>query len=74
MAQVFENLGFFIEYHIDNKYIGSISIAENNRETIGYYSRIESIATDDIVFKNNKVIKKGTRYTSYVYPMCGKKA
>lgn len=74
MAQVFEDLGFFIEYHVDNKYIGSISIVENDRDTIGYYSRIESIATDDIKFKNNKVIKKGTKYVSYVYPMCGKKA
>lgn len=73
MAQNFEDLGFFIEYHVDNKYVGSISVIENDRDCIGYYSRIETIAKEDIKFKNNKIIRKGIIYTSYIYPLCGKK-
>jgi hypothetical protein len=73
MAQNFQDLGFFLEYHVDNKFIGIISIIENPRDCVGYYSRIEETANEDIKFKNGKVIKKGTKLTSYVYPMCGKK-
>lgn len=72
MARKFEDLGFFIEYHVNNKYVGSITVLENDRDCIGYYSRKDSIANEDIKFKNNKVIKKGTQYHSYIYPLCGK--
>jgi hypothetical protein len=72
MRQVFEDLGFFIEYHVNNKYVGSITVIENDRDCIGYYSRKDSIADEDIKFTNNKVIKKGTQYHSYIYPLCGK--
>jgi hypothetical protein len=73
MAQQFQDLGFFLEYHVDNKFIGIISIIENPRDCVGYYSRKEEIANEDINFKNGKKITKGTKLTSYVYPMCGKK-
>lgn len=72
MARKFEDLGFFIEYHVNNKYVGSILVIENDRDCVGYYSRKYSIADEDIKFKNNKVIKKGTQYHSYIYPLCGK--
>ena len=73
MRQVFEDLGFFIEYHVNNKYVGSIMVIENDRDCIGYYSRKDNVADEDIKFKNNKVIKKGTQYHSYIYPLCGRK-
>jgi len=73
MAQIFEDLGFFIEYHVDNKYIGSLLVDNNDRKEIGYYSRKNEVAEQDILLGKNKVIKKGTKFHTYIYPLCGKK-
>jgi len=72
MEKQFEDLGFFIEYHCEGKFIGTTLTKENNRDTIGYYSRIDSIANEDVLLLNNKKIKKGCKYHTYIYPMCGK--
>jgi len=71
--QVFTDIGFFIEYHQNGKFIGTTLIDKNERENIGYYSRVDSIAEEDILLKNNKKIKKGSKYHTYIYPLCGKK-
>tara|TARA_R110000782_G_scaffold212821_1_gene300834 strand:+ start:113 stop:340 length:228 start_codon:yes stop_codon:yes gene_type:complete len=68
----FEKLGFFIEYMIDTKYIGTITIEQPDREEIGYYGRIDSVANQDILLDNNKRIKKGQSYYTRMYPLCGK--
>jgi|TARA_B110000495_G_C22909150_1_gene530831 hypothetical protein len=68
----FEKLGFFIEYMIDTKYIGTINIKQPDREEIGYYGRIDSVANQDILLDNNKRIKKGQSYYTRMYPLCGK--
>ena len=68
----FEKLGFFIEYMIDTKYIGTITIKQPDREEIGYYGRIDSVANQDILLDNNKRIKKGQSYYTRMYPLCGK--
>ena len=68
----FEKLGFFIEYMIDTKYIGTINIEQPDREEIGYYGRIDSVANQDILLDNNKRIKKGKSYYTRMYPLCGK--
>ena len=47
----FEQLGYFLEYMIDDKYIGSIIIDKPDRKEIGYYGRIDEVATEDIIFK-----------------------
>jgi hypothetical protein len=73
MVNAFQNFGFFVEYMVDNKYIGSINITEPDREEIGYYGRIDAIAESDIVFSNKKRIKKGTQYYTRLYPLCGEK-
>jgi hypothetical protein len=73
MEPKFEDLGFFIEYHSDNgKFLGTTLTKENDRDSIGYYSRLDFIANEDIILQNNKKIKSGTKYRSYIYPMCGK--
>ena len=71
--QKFEDIGFFIEYHSEGKFIGSILCDTNDRNCIGYYSRINSVAEQDIILDNKKKIKKGTKYHTYIYPLCGKK-
>lgn len=68
----YENLGYFIEYMVNGKYIGSINIEKPDRKTVGYCGRKYEIATEDIVFKNKKRIKKGTKYYTHLYPLCGR--
>ena len=67
----FENIGYYLYYMIDNKYIGSIVIEKPDRKQFGYYGRKHHTATKDIIIKNKK-IKKGQRYTTYLNQLCGK--
>jgi len=69
----FKKIGYFLEYMIDEKYIGSIVIDEPDREEIGYYGRIDDVATEDIIFSNKKRIKKGQAFYTRMYPLCGKR-
>ena len=73
MTTQFQNLGYFLEYLVDGKYIGSVNISEPDREEIGYYGKIDAIAEKDIVFKNKKRIKKGQHYYTRMCPLCGQK-
>ena len=68
----FEKIGYFIEYMIDTKYICTITIEQPDRKEIGYYSRIDSVANQDILLDNKKRIKKGQSYYTRMYPLCGK--
>ncbi len=72
MKAIFEFKGYFLEYMIDNKLIGTTLLDNPDREEIGYYSRIDSIAEENIVLDNKKVIKKGTKFFTRIYPLCGK--
>jgi hypothetical protein len=67
----FEHLGYSVDYHVDGKFYGSKTIEFADRETIGYCGKKEEIATDDIIFKNKR-IKKGMKYYTYLYPLCGR--
>ena len=69
---VFKDIGYFVEYLIDTKLIGTKIIKEADREEIGYYSRIDAIAEEDILLDNKKKIKKGQSYYTRLYPLCGK--
>ena len=69
----FEKLGYFLEYMIDDKFIGTTILENPDREQVGYYGRIDEVATQDIIFKNKKRIKKGQSFYTRMYPLCGKK-
>lgn len=69
----FKKIGYFLDYMIADNYIGSIVINEADREEIGYYSRIDDVASQDIVLSNKKVIKKGQEFYTRMYLLCGKK-
>jgi hypothetical protein len=72
MRAIFEEKGFFLEYMVDGKCIGTTLIDEPDREEVGYYGRIDAVATES--FKvGKKIIKKGTKYYTRMYPLCGKK-
>ena len=69
----FEQLGYFLEYMIDDKFIGTTILDKPDRKEIGYYGRIDEVAPVDIIFKNKKRIKKGQKFYTRMYPLCGKK-
>ena len=69
----FKKLGFYVEYMVDGKYVGSVNIEQPDRKEIGYYGRIDQIAKEDIVFRTKKRIKAGTHYYTRLYPLCGKR-
>ena len=71
--KIFKDIGYFLEYYVEGKFIGTNLIDQPDREEIGYYSRIDSVADQDIKLQSKKVIKKGTKYYTRVYPMCGEK-
>jgi len=68
---MFEQLGYFKEYYIENKYIGSIK-TEKDREVIGYYGRQYEILLNDLFLENKKKIKKGTKINTVIYPINGR--
>lgn len=67
---MFEHLGYFKEYYIDNKFIGTIP-CEKDQE-IGYEGRKTSTTTEKITLQNQKTIKAGQEVTTIVYPLNGK--
>tara|TARA_R100000278_G_scaffold110287_1_gene87453 strand:+ start:399 stop:644 length:246 start_codon:yes stop_codon:yes gene_type:complete len=69
----FKQLGYSVDYHVAGKFIGSITIQEPDREVIGYSGRITGTADNDIIFTNNKRIKKGEQYYTFLYPLCGRR-
>lgn len=67
----FEDIGFFVEYIVESKLIGTKIVEENESGKIGYESTQHFTATEDILLKNKK-IKKGTNYYTRIYPLCGR--
>lgn len=66
----FAPLGFFKEYYVGNKLIGTTP-CEKDRE-VGYAGRQNETITDTIVFENGKKIKAGIEVFTMIYPLCGK--
>jgi hypothetical protein len=69
----FKDIGYYIEYCVDGKLIGTLLVDNPDRDEVGYYSRIDAIADTDIKLQRNKIIKKGTKYYTRLYPLCGQK-
>ena len=69
----FETIGYFLEYIIDGKFIGTKRIDKPDRDQVGYYSRINATATEDIILDNSKKIKSGQDYYTRIYPLNGRR-
>jgi len=67
---MFEEIGFFKDYYIERKFIGSL-ICEKDREVFGAYGSKKEILTEDIILRKKK-IKKGTEVTTILNKLCGK--
>ena len=68
---MFEHLGYFKEYMIDGKSIGTIP-CEKDRDLIGYVGRRTEVVLDSIILDNGKKIKAGTKVVTIIYPLSGK--
>ena len=68
---MFEHLGFFREYFVKGKFIGTIRLDEYEG-AIGYYSKVTGLADTDVILDKNKKIKKGTEFYYFTYPLSGK--
>jgi hypothetical protein len=64
-------IGYFEEFFINGKFIGTKICQEQNRE-IGYYGKEIKIANNDFVLDNKKKIKIGQEYYTRYYPLNGR--
>jgi len=71
--KIFKDIGYFLEYYVDGKFIGTTLLDEPDRAEIGYYSKQDAIAEQDIHLQSKKRIKQGTKYYTRMYPLCGRK-
>ncbi len=68
---MFEDLGFFKEYFVNGKFIGTCK-CEKDREIVGYIGRMTESTDENILLDNKKIIKKNTEVVTYLYPLTGK--
>ena len=71
--KIFKDISYFLEYYVDGKFIGTTLLDEPDREEIGYYSRQDAVAVQNIQLQSKKIIKQGTKYYTRMYPLCGRK-
>lgn len=68
----FEHVGYHLDFYIDKKYMGSCRCDHKDREVYGYDGRKTEVMNEDVILRNNKLIKKGTIVITELIPLCGK--
>jgi hypothetical protein len=66
-----KTIGYFEEFYIDNKFIGTKKCEEKNR-VIGFNGKENFQASNDIILENKKKIKTGINYFTFYYPLNGR--
>jgi len=67
-----KTLGFFEEYFVNSKYIGTKNCEFQNNRIIGWSGKIKKVADTVIILDNGKKIKPGVNYNTRYYPLNGK--
>lgn len=67
---MFEQKGYFKEYWLNGKFIGTKE-CEKDREEMGYFGRRKEIVKETLTFKT-KIIKAGTEVETQLHILCGK--
>jgi hypothetical protein len=68
---MFDTIGYFKEYYIDRKFIGTTTCELGDRE-VGYNGRLGEVVFERLKLDNGKIIKAGTAVTTIVFPLSGK--
>ena len=68
---VFEHVGYFKDYYVNRKFVGTVKVDEKDREVYGYTGRKEEVLTEDMVI-NKKKLKKGTTVITELGVLCGR--
>ena len=68
----FKIIGYFEDYFVDNKYIGSKKCDEQPDRRQGFFGQKYFHAVDDIILEKGKKIKRGTKYKTYYNQLSGK--
>lgn len=66
-----ETIGYFEEFFVNQKFIGTKPTEKQDRE-MGYYGSQTKIAETEIVLDNKKKVKKGQEYYTRYYPLNGR--
>ena len=70
--KTFEIVGYFKEYYIENKFIGTLN-CEKDSDVIGYYSKKKITLEKDLILDNKKKLKKGQEVYTILFPLNGGK-
>lgn len=68
----FKIIGYYEDYFVDNKYIGSKNCKEQPERTLGFFGQQYSYAIKDIILEKGKKIKAGVKYKTYYNQLSGK--
>jgi hypothetical protein len=68
---MFTQLGFYKEYYIDSKFIGTKN-TNNDGRIIGWEGRKQEMINEPIILNNKKKIKAGQVATTIIYPLSGR--
>lgn len=69
---VFEIVGYSVDYYVDGKFKGSRNIDNPDRSVFGYHGRKTRELKWDVVLKNKRVIKAGTTVVTELNQINGK--
>ncbi len=68
----YEVFGFFKEYYLDGKYLGSTRCEYEEGRTLGYYGRTYEVFTETFLTDTNKRVPKGVKVLTALNPLCGR--
>jgi hypothetical protein len=68
---MFKTFGYFKEYYINNKYIGSLD-CEKDRDIYGFFGKKIETIESNLTLSNNRKIKQGEQVTTFLFELCDK--
>ena len=68
--KTFKIVGYFKEYYIDKKFIGTLDCKKDS-DVFGYYSKKKVTLDEDVILDNKKKLKKGQEVYTMLFPLNG---
>lgn len=73
LNDMFKLLGYYKEYYVDGRFIGTVNNVEKDRDVLGYFGQREEIVNKTIILSNKKRIKAGTVVNTQLHQLNGRK-